>query len=139
MSATILHTVSATATRTPKSVVAGRVITAIAVTFMTMDVGMKLARVKEAIEGTAQLGFPLTVVFPLGLVELICLVLYVMPRTGRWVPRCSRRTSAVPWPFTSGLATRCLRICCHPCTWQSCCGADCICAMRAFAPHLALT
>ena len=49
MSATILHTVSATATRTPKSVVAGRVITAIAVTFMTMDVGMKLARVKEAI------------------------------------------------------------------------------------------
>ena len=81
MSATILHTASSTAMRTPKSVVAGRVIPAIAVTFMTMDVGMKLARVKEAIEGTAQLGFPLTVVFPLGLVELICLVLYVMPRT----------------------------------------------------------
>ena len=62
MSATILHTVSATATRAPKSVVAGRVITAIAVTFMTMDVGMKLARVKEAIEGTAQRGFPVSIV-----------------------------------------------------------------------------
>lgn len=71
MSATILHTASSTAMRTPKSVVAGRVIPAIAVTFMTMDVGMKLARVKEAIEGTAQLGFPISIVFPLGLVEYL--------------------------------------------------------------------
>ena len=42
---------------------------------------MKLARIKEAIEGTAQLGFSPSVAFPLGLIELACLMLYVIPRT----------------------------------------------------------
>ena len=80
MSATVLQSAVVTA-RTPKSVIVGRVITGIAVVLMTMDAGIKLAQVKEAIDGTVQLGYPVSMVFPLGLIQLLCLVLYVIPRT----------------------------------------------------------
>ena len=80
MSATVLQSGVVTA-RTPKSVIVGRVITGIAVVLMTMDAGIKLAQVKEAIDGTVQLGYPVSMVFPLGLLQLLCLVLYVIPRT----------------------------------------------------------
>ncbi len=83
MSANVLQYASSSAARVraTRSVLAGRVITGIAVAFLTFDVTMKLAQVKEAIEGTAQLGFPTSVVFPLGLIQLACLVLYLVPRT----------------------------------------------------------
>jgi hypothetical protein len=42
---------------------------------------MKLLRVPEAIKGTVQIGYPPGVVFPLGLVTLACLILYLVPRT----------------------------------------------------------
>ncbi|MEO7999557.1 MAG: DoxX family protein, partial [Gemmatimonadaceae bacterium] len=67
--------------RTPKSVILGRVLSGIAIAFLTFDVSMKLFRVKEAIEGTVQLGFNANVILPLGLIELAALVLYVIPRT----------------------------------------------------------
>ena len=83
MGATILQSApSFTArTRTPRSVIAGRIITGIALAFMTFDVGVKLSLAKEAIEGTAALGFSPSLVLPLGLIQLACLVLYVIPRT----------------------------------------------------------
>ncbi|MEP6835188.1 MAG: DoxX family protein [Gemmatimonas sp.] len=84
MSATVLQSVSAapsTARRVSKSVIAGRVITGLALAFMTFDVTMKLAQVKEAVEGTAQLGFDPNIILPLGLIQLACLILYVIPRT----------------------------------------------------------
>ncbi len=82
MSTTVLQSVSASPSRrTPKSVIAGRVITGLALAFMTFDVFMKLAQVKEAVEGTAQLGFNPNVLLPLGLIQLSCLILYVIPRT----------------------------------------------------------
>ena len=83
MSANVLQYASPPAPRVrlSRGVLAGRIITGIALLFMAFDVTMKLARVKEAIEGTAQLGFPTSVVFPLGLIQLACLVLYVIPRT----------------------------------------------------------
>ena len=67
--------------RPARSVIAGRVITGLALAFMTLDVTMKLARVKQAIEGTTQLGFSSDIVLPLGLIQLACLILYVIPRT----------------------------------------------------------
>ena len=48
---------------------------------MTFDVGVKLSGAKQAIEGTTQLGFDPSVVLPLGLIQLACLILYVIPRT----------------------------------------------------------
>jgi hypothetical protein len=67
--------------RVARSVIAGRIITGIALAFMTFDVTMKLAGVKEAMDGTAQLGFSTSIVLPLGLIQLACLILYVIPRT----------------------------------------------------------
>lgn len=67
--------------RASKAVIAGRVLSGIAVAFLTFDVSMKLFRVKEAVEGTTQLGFSESVILPLGLIQLACLVLYLIPRT----------------------------------------------------------
>lgn len=87
MSATLLQSASPSASpsaapaRRSPSLVAGRIITGLALAFMTFDVGMKLARVKQAIDGTVQLGFSPDIVFPLGLIQLAFLILYVVPRT----------------------------------------------------------
>ncbi len=84
MSTTVLQTASssvASAPRNKRSVIAGRIITGIAVAFMTFDVAMKLAGTREAIEGTTQLGFATSIILPLGLIQLACLILYVIPRT----------------------------------------------------------
>jgi len=62
-------------------VLAGRIITGIAVAFLTFDVVMKVAMVKAAVEGTVQLGFSPDVIFPLGVIQAACLLLYVIPRT----------------------------------------------------------
>jgi DoxX-like family len=87
MSATVLQSTSiatspvTSSSRGRKSVIAGRIISGIAIAFMTFDVAMKLAGTKEAVEGTTQLGFSPGVILPLGLIQLACLLLYVVPRT----------------------------------------------------------
>lgn len=81
MSAIILESASRASLTVSTSVWVGRILSGIGIAFMTMDVSMKLARVKEAIEGTVQLGFSPSIVLPLGLVQLVCLVLYLIPRT----------------------------------------------------------
>ena len=74
--------VAATApSRTPLSVIAGRIISGLGAVLLTLDMGMKLGGVKQAIEGTVQLGYPVGMVFPLGVMQLVCLVLYLIPRT----------------------------------------------------------
>lgn len=87
MTASILSTTapvqasSSSRTRASASVIAGRVISGIAIAFMTFDVSMKLLRVKEAMDGTVQLGFSPDMVLPLGIIQFVSLVLYVIPRT----------------------------------------------------------
>ena len=65
MSATLLRSASPSESSSAvpsrlvsKSVIAGRVITGIALAFMTFDVGVKLVGAKEAIEGTAHAQHP---------------------------------------------------------------------------------
>jgi hypothetical protein len=84
MSTTILQSASSSVASSPRnkrSVIAGRIITGIAVAFMSFDVAMKLAGTREAIEGTTQLGFTTSIILPLGLIQLACFILYVIPRT----------------------------------------------------------
>lgn len=83
MSATVLQYSSpaAASRRNSRSVLAGRIITGIALAFMIFDVGVKLSGAAQAMEGTSQLGFPVSAVIPLGLVEMVCLLLYMIPRT----------------------------------------------------------
>jgi len=59
---------------------AGRIITGLVVAFLLFDSGIKALKLAPAVEGTARLGYPVTVVLPLGIALLVCTVLYVIPR-----------------------------------------------------------
>ncbi len=80
MSATILQSISPSRS-VPKAVLAGRILSGIAIAFLLFDASGKLLQVKEAVEGTAQLGFNPNVLVPLGIIQLTTLVLYMIPRT----------------------------------------------------------
>jgi DoxX-like family len=59
----------------------GRILSGIAVAFLTFDVAIKFANTKEAIEGTTQLGWQAHHLPVLGTIGLACLILYIIPRT----------------------------------------------------------
>ena len=59
----------------------GRVLSGLAIVFLLVDAVGKLFRVGPVVKGTVELGYPENVVFPLGVLLLIGVVLYVMPRT----------------------------------------------------------
>jgi len=60
---------------------AGRIISALVVLFMVFDGVIKVLRLTPAVEGTLSLGYPVSVVFPLGIVVLVCVLLYVIPQS----------------------------------------------------------
>src|SRR5690349_15836188 len=64
-----------------KTVWAGRVISGLIVLFMLFDATVKLLRLPAATEGTVHLGYPASLVLPIGIVALGCVVLYAIPRT----------------------------------------------------------
>jgi len=59
----------------------GTVCTTLAAAFLTFDAVLKVLRLGPAVEGTVVLGYPLESVQRIGIVELVCLVLYIVPRT----------------------------------------------------------
>jgi len=71
--------VEGTASR--RSRVAGTVCTSVAALFLTFDTVLKLLRLDVAVEGTTALGYPAESVLWIGVIELVCLVLYLVPRT----------------------------------------------------------
>ncbi|HET7205816.1 MAG TPA: DoxX family protein [Terriglobales bacterium] len=60
---------------------AGRVISTLVALFMLFDSSVKLLRTPGAVQGSAQLGYSPSVIFPIGLALLGCVVLYALPRT----------------------------------------------------------
>ena len=60
---------------------AGRIMSALPVLFLLMDGVMKLVKPEFVIKATVQLGYPESVIFGLGIVVLVCVILYVVPRT----------------------------------------------------------
>ncbi len=60
---------------------AARITTGISVAFLLFDASLKLFATPEAIEGTGALGYSADVLVPLGIVQLACLILYLVPRT----------------------------------------------------------
>ncbi len=58
-----------------------RIMGGIAVMFMLFDTGIKLIRESHAVEGTVQLGYPDSTVQLIGIIEAVCLVLFLIPRT----------------------------------------------------------
>ena len=71
----------ATATTSNRARWAGRVLTAIAVLFLTFDITIKLVGAKEAVEGTVQLGWQPHHLPILAAIQLVCLAIYLIPRT----------------------------------------------------------
>lgn len=60
---------------------AGYVLSTLPVLLLLFSGVMKLMKPPDVIEGFAHLGFPIRLALPLGIVELACTVLYVIPRT----------------------------------------------------------
>ena len=59
----------------------GLVCSGLAVLFLTFDTVLKVLGLGPAVEATISLGYPANSVQWIGLVELVCLALYVVPRT----------------------------------------------------------
>src|SRR3954463_4009850 len=66
---------------TPRSVIAGRVMSGIISALLLVDGAFKLFPVKAVIEGSAQLGYPAEVMPAIGITLLACVALYIIPRT----------------------------------------------------------
>jgi hypothetical protein len=60
---------------------AGRIISALPVLFLLFDSIIHIVRISVVDQGFADLGYAVTLARPLGIIELICLILYVIPRT----------------------------------------------------------
>src|SRR5215218_2909338 len=59
----------------------GYALTGLALLFLAFDTVMKLLAVQQAVQSTTELGYPAGTVFTIGVIELVCLVLYVVPAT----------------------------------------------------------
>jgi hypothetical protein len=70
-----------TAPVSKKMVWAGSVISALAVLFLLFDGGIKLTKIAPVSEAFAQLGYPQRLALGIGILELACTLVYVIPRT----------------------------------------------------------
>jgi hypothetical protein len=69
------------ATTVKLSVWAGRALSAFAILFLAFDTVIKVLNLAPAVEATTQLGYPAHLVVTIGLIQLVCLAFYVVPRT----------------------------------------------------------
>ena len=60
---------------------AGRIIGGLPALFLLVDAIMKLVKPVPVVEATVKLGYSENVIVPLGIVLLVCAVLYLIPRT----------------------------------------------------------
>jgi len=81
ISADFSHPITRASASPARRVWAGRILSGLAAAFLTMDAAMKLLHVQPAVEGTAQLGYPASVLFTLGVIQVVCLLVYLTPRT----------------------------------------------------------
>jgi hypothetical protein len=66
----------------PKSMQrAGRAVTALPVLFLIFDTGIKLLNIAPVVQSMRELGYPEGMGPTLGVIELVCLAAYLLPRT----------------------------------------------------------
>ena len=56
-------------------------LSALTILFMLFDAAGKLALEAHVVEATTKIGYPLETIRPIGIIALICTVLYAIPRT----------------------------------------------------------
>jgi len=71
--------ISATTSKTQRRV--GWGLTALTVLFMLFDAAGKLALEAHVVEATTKIGYPVGAIRPIGVIALICTILYAIPRT----------------------------------------------------------
>ena len=64
-----------------KKLLTGYVLTALVALFLIFDTVIKVLRLPVAIQGTTELGYPADSVLWIGMIELVCLGLYLVPQT----------------------------------------------------------
>ena len=70
-----------TAPVSKKMIWAGRIMSALPVLMLILSGVMKLVKPAAVVEGFARLGYPESLTVGIGIVELVCAALYVVPRT----------------------------------------------------------
>jgi hypothetical protein len=81
MNAALLQTSALAAGRSPAALWAGRILTGVVVLFLAFDTVIKLVSARVAVDATLPLGFTAQQVPLIGGIELVCLALYLIPRT----------------------------------------------------------
>jgi DoxX-like family len=64
-----------------KALWTGRILSGLVVLFLAFDAAVKLLEVPAAVEATSKFGFPPGTLFTLGIIQLGCLIVYLIPRT----------------------------------------------------------
>lgn len=60
---------------------AGRIITALPVVFLLFDSVIHMMRIAPVVDSFNQLGYPLSLALGMGIIELVCVIVYVIPST----------------------------------------------------------
>jgi hypothetical protein len=60
---------------------AGRIIGGLPALFLLVDGAAKLVKPKPVVEATVGLGYPESVIIPIGVVLIVCTILYLIPKT----------------------------------------------------------
>ncbi|MGE0128814.1 MAG: DoxX family protein [Blastocatellales bacterium] len=76
-----MQSVAQIAPASKKSLLAGRIISALPALFLLLDSVGKLIKPQPVLDGTIKLGYSESVILPLGIVLLVCTILYMIPRT----------------------------------------------------------
>jgi hypothetical protein len=59
----------------------GNILSGIAILFLLADSFGKLVKAQAVIEGTLKLGYPESSIVPIGIILLVCVIVYAIPRT----------------------------------------------------------
>jgi hypothetical protein len=78
---TFMPTAIQTAPASEKKLWAGRILTALPVLFLLVDGVMKLFSPAPVVAGMIRLGYPLSLTATIGIILLICVVIYAIPQT----------------------------------------------------------
>jgi hypothetical protein len=64
-----------------KSLWIGRILSGLVIVLLLFDSGMKLVRAAPVLEAMPQLGWPVSLTVPLGVILLLCVIVYAIPQT----------------------------------------------------------
>ena len=82
--------ISAKNTTSKTSRISGRILSAIPILFLVFDAAIKLAQIAPVTEAMLHLGYPVQLAPVIGIIELVCLALHLLPRVQPDLLRAAR-------------------------------------------------